>query len=401
MGQGTVWEQGGNWWIRWRERGRRRAAKFPTRELAEKVLARIIGDLAAGRGSIEVERPPVPQLGDLFPEWIERRKLTVRSWRDDASRWRCHLGPFFGRMLADEVTVADIRRFVESRIRLSLSRATIRLCVALLSAFYSDLLERELVPRNVVKAIPRAIRKLIRPDSPFEPFLERQEDIQRVFLALPQPFATMFAVGVLAGLRPGEVLALEWGDVDLRARRILVQRQARNGRVGPPKSGKARSLPMAESLANVLGEWRLATGGGGQLFRPAYPKRGGHPGAPARFLNLHTVLQALRRALKTCGLPESLTLYGCSRHTYAAHFVLGGGSLSALRELLGHHSASVTERYGRLRSEMLNASALPTLSVDFSRPGAAVIDMAAHRDEKGTTDHAVTTDLLTTRNGMT
>lgn len=46
------------------------------------------------------------------------------------------------------------------------------------------------------------------------PFLERQEDIASIFRRLPQPRAITFAVGVLAGLRPGEVLALQFGDID-------------------------------------------------------------------------------------------------------------------------------------------------------------------------------------------
>jgi len=395
-GHGSIWTQGESTWIRWRQNGRRRTMKFPgtdakARDTAERVLAVTVGDLAARRGGIEVERPPSPPLADLAKDWLERRKVTVRSWRDDASRWKCHLGPFFGRMIPDEVTVADVRRFVETRVAREMSPATIRLCIALLSSLYTDLVERDLAKQNVVRGLPRATRRLMRPDGHFSPFLESQEAIRRVFLALRQPFATLYAVGVLAGLRPGEVLALEWGDIDLDARRMIVQRQARNGRVGPPKSGKTRLVPIMGPLAKILTEWRLATGGAGQLFRPVAGAGGGRPGAPPRFLNLHTVHTALRAALASCGLPETLTLYACTRHTYAAHFVLGGGSLSALRELLGHHSTAVTERYGRLRSDMLQPSALPTLTVDLSRPGADIIDMAAHR---GTVDHAVTSEAV-------
>lgn len=221
----------------------------------------------------------------------------------------------------------------------------------------------------------------MKPDGKFSPFLERQEDIRRLYLALEQPFATMVGVGVMAGLRPGEVLALEWGDVDIAAKRIIVQRQARNGRVGPPKSGKTRVVPLVEPLAKILMEWRLLTGPTGRLFRPTY-RGGGKPDQAPQFINLHTVHTALRAALAKCGLPATLTLYACTRHTFAAQFVLGGGSLSALRELLGHHSATVTERYGRLRSDMLAPASIPTLSIDLSRPEGEVIEMAPHQRQQ-------------------
>ena len=106
-GHGTVWEQGGNWWIRWREGGRRRTAKFPQRDIAERVLARIVADLAAGRGGLEVERPPTPPLKDSAEKWLERRVATHRSAKDDASRWKVHLGPFFGHCRPEQVTPAE------------------------------------------------------------------------------------------------------------------------------------------------------------------------------------------------------------------------------------------------------------------------------------------------------
>jgi hypothetical protein len=98
-----------------------------------------------------------------------------------------------------------------------------------------------------------------------------------------------------------------------------------------------------------------------------------------QWLNLHTVHAALEKALKACKLPETLTMYSCSRHTYAAHFVLGGGSLSALRELLGH--SSVTDDRALRPPPVGHAppGGAPTLPIDMSRPGGAVLEMAAHR----------------------
>ena len=120
--------------------------------------------------------------------------------RPAARRWSKHLGPFFGHKLPDEVNVADVRRFVEGLIAAGKSPATARLCVALLGSLYTDLVEREIVAQNVVRALPRAVRRLMKPAGTFAPFLERQDDIRRLYLELPQPFATIYAVGVLPTL---------------------------------------------------------------------------------------------------------------------------------------------------------------------------------------------------------
>ena len=55
-----------------------------------------------------------------------------------------------------------------------------------------------------------------------------------------------------AGLRLGELVALEWRDVDLHARRLTVQRSDWRGHVTVPKGGRSRRLPMTLRLTNAL-----------------------------------------------------------------------------------------------------------------------------------------------------
>jgi site-specific recombinase XerD len=135
--------------------------------------------------------------------WLERRRGTHRSAGDDTSRFKVWLTPFFGQMRVDEVTPAEIRRFVEQALLLRLSSTTVGHCVRLLSVFFSDLVERELVAANPVRALPRSTRRLFRNarDPKDTAYLERAEDIRNVFLRLPEPFDVAFAIGALAGLR--------------------------------------------------------------------------------------------------------------------------------------------------------------------------------------------------------
>jgi integrase len=406
-GQGTIWERGGNFWIQWRENGRRRSAKHSSRETAKEVLAKIVADVERVGAGLPVKKPLAPLLSVLAKDWLARREKTHRAWRDDKNRWNKHLGPFLGSRRPDEIDAALIRRMVEAKLSASLSSTSVGHLVRLLSTFFSDLVEQGHATANPVASLPKATRRLFRNahDPKQTPFLEKQDDIRRVFLALEQPFATFFAIGALAGLRPGEILALEWGDIDLGSRRILVQRQVRHGKVGPTKSGKPRLVPVIEPLAKILAEWKLGTGGEGRVFRPIprarrtpRPSRprtnaSSRPAAKPRFLGPRLIQLKLRAALKECGLPETLTLYECGRHTFGAQHVLGGGSLATLREILGHSTVKVTERYGHLRADLFRPGDLLTLSVDLTRPTGAVIDLASHRDDRdrGPASNAVAT----------
>ena len=55
-------------------------------------------------------------------------------------------------------------------------------------------------------------------------------------------------------MRLGEVLALEWGDVDWHSQYILVQRAFRHGRVTLTKNSRARRVDMSDQLASALRE---------------------------------------------------------------------------------------------------------------------------------------------------
>ena len=50
-----------------------------------------------------------------------------------------------------------------------------------------------------------------------------------------------------------------------------------DGRLGPLKDDEPRIVPLLKSLAPILAEWKLKTGGEGLLFKPANEERGGRP----------------------------------------------------------------------------------------------------------------------------
>jgi integrase len=392
-GQGQLEQiKSGYWRVRWREPdGARKTAKYADRGDAEAVLARILNNVRDGKPSGHESAAPGtgPLLSELAKKWLDRREKTHRSWRDDRNRWTKHLEPEIGHMRPDDVDQAALRRIVEKKLAGGLSSKSVGNIVMVLSTFYTDLLEQGHAKTNPARSLPRSTRRLIKGthDPKQTPFIEKQVDIARVYSALAQPFATMFAIGALGGLRPGEVLALEWGDVDLGARRMLVQRQVRHSKVGPTKSGKPRLVPIIGPLAKILAEWKLATGGAGLVFKPLVTGR-----RKDAFVKDITVRRALRKALEACGLPKTWTWYQCSRHTYASQHVMGGGSLATLRDILGHSSVTVTERYAHLNPGLFKPEDLLQLSVEMSREGGAVVNLAAARAEKAGQDgHEMTT----------
>lgn len=367
---GTVYNRGTkkdpNWWIRWIEPGgRRRYRKIgPDRVMAKRVLAQIEADVlgeAYGIASDTDSKQVTPLVKDVLGPWVEKRPETHRSGDDDVCRARKHLLPFFGRMRLDEVGPAQLKAFIEKK-RPTLSAATIVRCLRLLSRFYSSLVEDGLELTNPVSRLNRATRRAIGPmhDPRRTPFLKTKQEVRAVYLALPamapnRPVRAMFAVGAFAGLRTDEILGLPKENVDLERRTIMVDRSAQ----GPLKDNESRIAPINDSLLGVLREWMLLAPPGDLMFAPAKGR--------GRHVRPHTLHRHLKRALAACRLPP-MTWYQCTRHTFASHYVMDGGSTEKLQMILGHASITTTQRYAHLIPGQFDRRDFGAACVDVSEP---------------------------------
>ena len=65
-------------------------------------------------------------------------------------------------------------------------------------------------------------------------------------------------------------------------------------------------------------------------------------------------INKIKKAFKKCGLAP-MTFYQAGRHTFASQWVLSGNSIYRLKEIMGHSSVQVTERYAHLTNELTRA----------------------------------------------
>jgi integrase len=141
-------------------------------------------------------------------------------------------------------------------------------------------------------------------------------------------------LGGEAGLRCGEMIGLEWGDVDLVKRQMCIQRSEWRGHVTVPKGGRLRYVPMTARLAAAL-----------QGHRHLKSKRVLclDDGAP---LTQDVVGEYVRKAGRKAGVPAS----GAHRlrHTFCSHLAMRGAPARAIQEIAGHQDLMTTQRYMHL-----------------------------------------------------
>ena len=147
-------------------------------------------------------------------------------------------------------------------------------------------------------------------------------------------------ISLCTGLRRGELLALDWSDVNLESKLLAV-------RSAYAKSGKSRHIPLNAEAINVLTRWEKQTGGVGRLFP-------------------HESVRAAWEALLTSAKLEDFHWHDL-RHDFASRLAMRGVDLNTLRELLGHAEISMSLRYAHLAPAHLR-SAVETL--DSTEPPA-------------------------------
>ena len=164
-------------------------------------------------------------------------------------------------------------------------------------------------------------------------------ELQRLIAATDPNWRAAMGVLAYGGLRIGELLALQWGDVELEAARILVQRQVETGtgEIRDPKTAAGRRfVELPAFVVRDLRLWKAACppAPSGQADW-CFPNASGGPMDQYNFRS-RTFLPALRRAkLRRVRIHDL-------RHGCASMLVASGADIAAIRRHMGHANVAVT-----------------------------------------------------------
>lgn len=244
-----------------------------------------------------------------------------------------HLIPAFGDKRLDEIKMHAIEVLKADLLARGKSRKRVNNVLACLGKMLRYAHEVELIDN-----VPR-IKLLKLPPQKFD-FLTFEE-LERLLDAVKdnRERRALFLLGAESGLRMGEIIGLEWGDVDFVSGKITVRRSEWRGIVGSPKGGRERQIPMTVRLAAALRAHRHLRG------ERVFCQDDG-----SSFT--HGIVEAaIRFARKRAGLRH----VGCHvlRHTFCSHLAMRGAAPKAIQELAGHTTLTMTLRYMHLAPSAL------------------------------------------------
>jgi integrase/recombinase XerC len=273
---------------------------------------------------------------------------TLRAYASDLERFVQFLATEFLNQAPESVRPADVDALAVRSFLASLARAGVgrrsqgRALSAVRSLFRFACREGELTknPAAPVRTPkhPKHLPRHLRPGE-IETLIEQPDGDDPLTLRDRAFLELLYA----SGLRVGELVSLDWEDIDLSGRVLRV--------LG--KGGKERMVPFGRPAAEALRAWRA-----GSTLLP--PSSDGNA-ADAVFRNARggrltdrSVRRLLDRYAESANLPPGIHPHTL-RHTFATHLLEGGADLRAIQELLGHSSLGTTQKYTHLEIERLLA----------------------------------------------
>lgn len=312
----------------------RKRSPVQTKRGAEEFERQLRDAMLTGRTNKEV-----PRFKDFAQEFLETYAKANNKPSEQAAKesiLRVHLVPAFGRMALDEISVREVEHLKARLLAKGLKPKSVNNALTVLGRLLNYAAEV-----GVITSAPRVkFLKVMQPKFDFLTF----EELERLVEAAEDEVDVQAAiiVGADAGLRAGEIRALEWQDVDMKARRLTVRQADWRGFIGTPKGRRSRTLDLTERL------WRILQGirhlRGEVVFCHADGRR----------WNRTEMDTKLWRVCKRAGLRR--IGWHVLRHTFCSHLAMQGVTAKAIQELAGHSSLSTTERYMHLTPDVTSAA---------------------------------------------
>jgi integrase len=249
---------------------------------------------------------------------------------------RVHLIPTMGDLPLDTISTECVQQ-LKAKLTTRAPK-TVNNVLTVLNTMLKKAVEWEAVDRIpcVVRLLP-----LPPPSAAFHDFDEFEMLVQAARKRSPDAYLVVL-LGGEAGLRRGEIAALEWGDVDLKKRQICVQRAVWKGHTEAPKGGRLRYVPLTQRLTAALQAARHLRSG--LVFADHNGKA-----VNEKIIADHVDHSARAAKLKHRGVHVL-------RHSFCSHLAMRGAPARAIQELAGHADLRTTQRYMHLSPAALESA---------------------------------------------
>ena len=278
-------------------------------------------------------------LDKLFEDhYLPQAKMDKSSWDRDAQLYRDWMRPVAGEKPLVAVAAFDVERIKKNMADAGKSARTIEYMLAVMRHIFNYARAHNLFRGdNPVLQVKKP-----RPNNRRVRFLS-VEEAERLLDALREKSEQLYrisAVSLYCGLRFGEIANLTWADVDARLGSIFIR---------DPKNKASRTVFMPARIREMFRSMQQQPGLG---F--VFPSRKGG--------KIEQASKVFFRTVEELGLndgvddPRQQVCFHTLRHTFCSWLAMEGVPMATLKELTGHKSLTMVERYSHLSPHSLKAA---------------------------------------------
>jgi len=312
----------GSYWLDYRVDGKRYRKKIGiNRSVAEAAWAKVQTEIAENK-FLDIKRFKPLRFEEFAQQYLrDHCEVNHRSLKKSSAGRLKTLGTHFNGKLLSEITPQAIEKYKAER-RQAVSPATVNRELACLKNFFNKASEwNKWDGANPVRQV-----RMFKEDNQRERYLTRDE-MSKLVESCNGVLKPLVVVALHTGMRRGELFGLRWEDIDFEQGIIWLL---------VTKSGKRRNIPMNDEVRRVLDSIER------------------HPKGPYVFCSksgkrFEDVRRSFNRALQRAGITNFK--FHDLRHTFASQLVMSGVSLNTVRELMGHSTLAMTQRYSHLSSD--------------------------------------------------
>jgi integrase len=338
--------KGEPWWVFITHDGKRTSRRVGARAAAEAVAREISAQLQLGEFDFQ-PRQPAPTFKAYAEAWFNTTvKATCKpsTVGDYEGLLNNHLYPAFEKTPITDINRGKVKEFLLSKLNEGFSPSTVSHMKNVLSGVLAQALDHEVIQANTALGIKKIANGGKAKQEAINPLTGDELDLllQTVYHSKKhRDHFCLFLLLARTGMRIGEALALQWGDIDFNSRFIEVKRSVVRGIISTPKSGKTRRVDMSPQLTEALlaleaqSKRKGLALGLGDLPEFVFTNENGNmldkDNWRRRVFN-----KVLKEAKLRTIRPHDL------RHTYATLRISKGDNIADVSGQLGHHSVKLT-----------------------------------------------------------
>jgi len=268
-------------------------------------------------------------VAERYLEWAKVNK--TRAGAEDISRYNCQLRGRFDDKRLNEISSFDLERMKADLLKRGLSPASVKHGLVLFRQMVNKALAWGMYKgENPIKGVKMPILQNQR-----ERFLSHEEAnlLLEVLKKTSSQLHEMAALALHCGLRAGEIFNLKSQDLDFENGLITIS---------DPKNKESRKAFMTNKVKEILLA-RVTEKPDELIFKDR--RHGGR---------IIKISQAFRKVVDRLGFnkdvsdPRQFITFHSLRHTFASWLALQGETILTIKELLGHKTLAMTQRYAHL-----------------------------------------------------